>query len=63
MGVTKRDNKKLLTGSSEACERQSPFKVTYRITEAVLVLCCQIPSLATSLERPHSLMEVGHSLL
>lgn len=51
MSVPKRDNKILLTGSSEGCDVEpGPFKVTYRITEAILIFCCQVPPLSTLLE-------------
>ena len=64
MSVTKRDNKILLTGSSEGFDVEpGPFKVTYRITEAILIFCCQVPPLSTLLGRPDSPMELGHSLL
>lgn len=50
MSVTERDNKKLLRGSSEACDAEPrPFNITYRITEAILVFRRQVPSLSNLL--------------
>lgn len=52
MSITKRDNKILLKGSLEACDaKPGPFKLTYRVTEAILILCCQVSSLSISSEQ------------
>lgn len=64
MSVTKRDNKILLKGSLEACDaKPGPFKLTYGITEAILILRCQVPSLSISSEQLDIPTKLGHSLL